>query len=174
MSVKNYEGRIPSHLQSICSEVISNVAQAKQEGLVCPRCGGIGHRNGDKYWINVSLTDKRKRKHTGQVCFQCNGSGRLLLTSEKVYPHPLTIGMVMWKKYRSDDGTVKLDDLVNEIRKSRSAYHTAYLPIVVHVLQTMARQAASEGKLIDDPLCWDVRCYSFEPITRQYFGWLKA
>ncbi len=166
---------IPSHLVSLFADVQARIKQAEEVGLNCPRCGGAGIANFE-YWRVVKLTDKRGKSHSGKVCFQCNGAGRLLI-AKKQRASLMTISLAIWKRFTSsseEKTVINFGSLVNFIRtEGCSSWQVALRPLVIHLFKVMLVKAIrnEDGFVFEeDDMCWDPRCYSFFPIAKEHFG----
>ena len=159
MTYQTKNARI-KHLIPLLELVERRIQSAEAEGLICPRCDGMGICNHIDHWRLIVLGDE----NIGKICFRCKGIGRL-----RVKPNPnrkplIQIAFGIWHDL-TKTGKVHFGEIVNWYRTTgQSAWNEAIKPLVSHlhhVALTKALRQEDKLEFVPDDMVWDPRCYSF-------------
>lgn len=150
--------KISVETQAILNQVDSRLAKLKQ-GTECPRCDGDGERPADQEWVNVRVRTTKSCKE-GKICFLCKGVGTVSVNVKK---SALAIGLAYYHSVAST-GKVDFGTMIhqNYVKGNHSVYKQAIRPLIHHINRVLVAKAiAGELEWVNDPLCWDERCYSY-------------
>lgn len=155
---------------AIARQIEADILALENGGITCDRCGGQGVCDNNEAWINTRLTDRHNTTHGGRVCFKCKGAGTVGLAKKQRQP-VLACAMAYYKSITSD-GVIDFGRIVNQYRKwETSVWGSTMQPIYHHINMVVVAKALKGESFTfkDDPLVWDMRCYSFFPYAMQFF-----